>query len=134
MTAVGSPAATPSSAVSSQTEPVSLWASRTPPSWPWRRGALLLSVAASLIIIASLVRSIDPLPASWWALLLAIAPIPLAALAAFGPGPVRMPAAWAAVAVMLAGLIGGILHLGLFFAPALVVMVIGALKLRRETA
>jgi hypothetical protein len=35
---------------------------------------------------------------------------------------------------MIAGIIGGVLHTGLFFAPALVVLVIGALKLNRETA
>ena len=135
MTASTSPSATASTATAvSQPPPVSLWGRSTPPSWPWRRGGLLLAGAAQLIIIASLIRSIDPLPVSWWALLLAIAPVPLAALAAFGPKPVRMPAAWAAVAVMLAGLIGGILHLGLFFAPALIVMVVGALKLSRESA
>jgi hypothetical protein len=112
---------------------MSLWGTSTPPSWPWRRGALLLAGAAQLITIAALV-SVDPLPVSWWALLLAIAPALLAAVAAFGPRTVRVPAAWAAAAVMLAGLIGGILHTGLFFAPALIVMVAGALKLSRESA
>jgi hypothetical protein len=127
MTAETSPAATP------QTAPESLWRRTTPPSWPWRRRALLLAGAAQLITIAALV-SVDPLAVTWWSLLLAIAPAPLAAVAAFGPAPVARLAAWAAVAVMLAGLIGGILHTGLFFAPALIVLVIGALKLGRETA
>jgi hypothetical protein len=86
-----------------------------------------------LITIAALV-SVDPLAVTWWSLLLAIAPAPLAALAGFGPGSVARIAAWADVAVMIAGLIGGVLHTGLFFAPALIVMVIGALKLNRETA
>jgi len=116
-----------------QTEPESLWRRSDPPSWPWRRRALLLAGAAQLITIAALL-SADPLAVSWWSLSLAIAPAPLAAVAAFGPATVARIAAWVAVVVMLAGLIGGVLHTGLFFAPALVVMVIGALKLTRETA
>ena len=121
------------SAGTRQTAPVSRWGRTTPPSWPWRRRALLLTGAAQLITISALIGS-DPLAATWWSLLLAIAPIPLAAVAAFGPASVARLAAWAAIAVMVAGIIGGILHTGLFFAPALVVMVIGALKLSRETA
>jgi hypothetical protein len=116
-----------------QTAPVSLWGKTTPPSWPWRRRAVLLAGAAQLITIAALL-SVDPLGASWWSLLLAIAPAPIAAVAAFGPGAVARVAAWAGAAVILAGLIGGVLHTGLFFAPALIVLVIGAVKLSRETA
>ena len=116
-----------------QTAPVSLWGRSTPPSWPWRRGALLLAFAAQVITISALV-SVDPLGVTWWSLLLAIAPAPLAAVAAFGPRPVRRVVAWADVAVMIAGIVGGILHTGLFFAPALVVMVVAAVKLSRETA
>jgi len=127
MTTETAPAATP------QTAPESLWRRSTPPSWPWRRRAILLAGAAQLITIAALL-SVDPLAVSWWALLLAIVPAPLAAVAGFAPASVARLAAWADVAVMIAGLIGGILHTGLFFAPALVVMVIGALKLSRETA
>jgi hypothetical protein len=128
MTAETAPAATP------QTAPESLWRRTTPPSWPWRRRALLLAGAAQLITISALIGS-DPLAVSWWALLLAIAPIPLAAVAAFGPGHVaRLVAAWACVAVMIVGLIGGVLHTGLFFAPALIVLVVGAVKLMGETA
>jgi uncharacterized membrane protein len=123
----------PSTAVTSQTGPESLWRRSTPPSWPWRRRALLLAGAAQLITIAALL-SADPLGVSWWALLLAIAPAPLAAVAAFGPARVARVAIWVAIVAILAGLIGGVLHTGLFFAPALVVMVIGALKLSRETA
>ncbi|HUB42615.1 MAG TPA: hypothetical protein VMA72_27485 [Streptosporangiaceae bacterium] len=120
-------------AVAPQTERESLWRTSTPPSWPWRRRAILLAGAAQLITIAALL-SVDPLPATWWALLLAIAPAPLAAVAGFGAGRVARAAAWAGVAVILAGLIGGILHTGLFFAPALIVLVVGAVKLGRETA
>jgi hypothetical protein len=121
-------------ASTTQTAPVSLWGRSTPPSWPWRRGALLLAVAAQLITISALV-SVDRLGTSWWSLLLAIAPAPLAAAAAFAPAHfARLVAAWAGAVVILAGLIGGILHTGLFFAPALVVLVVGAVKLGRETA
>ena len=127
MTVETAPATTP------QTERESLWRAATPPSWPWRRRAILLAGAAQLITIAALV-SVDPLPATWWALLLAIAPAPLASVAGFGPAPIARLVAWADVAVILAGLIGGILHTGLFFAPALIAMVIGAVKLSRETA
>jgi len=116
-----------------QAVPVSLWGRTTPPSWPWRRGALLLALGAQVITIAALL-SVDPLAASWWSLLLAIAPAPLAGVAAFGPLPVARLVAWADVAVMIAGIAGGVLHTGLFFAPALVVMVIGAVKFGRESA
>jgi hypothetical protein len=127
MTVETGPASTP------QTAPVSRWGRSSPPSWPWRRRALLLAGAAQLITIAALL-SVDPLSVTWWSLLLAIAPVPMAAVAAFGPASVARLAAWAAIAVMIAGIIGGVLHTGLFFAPALVVLVIGALKLNRETA
>jgi hypothetical protein len=127
MTVETGPAGTP------QAAPVSLWGRSTPPSWPWRRGALLLAGAAQLITISALV-SVDPLGATWWSLLLAIAPAPLVAVAAFGPLPIARVLAWAGAAVILAGLIGGILHTGLFFAPALIVLVVGAVKLSRETA
>jgi hypothetical protein len=127
MTVQIAPEATPIAA------PVSLWARTTPPSWPWRRGALLLSGAAQLITIAALV-SVDPLAATWWSLLLAIAPIPLAVVAAAAPVPVARLGALAAIVVMIAGIIGGISHTGLFFAPALIVMAGAAFKLSRETA
>ena len=116
-----------------QTAPVSLWGRSTPPSWPWRRSAILLAGAAQLITISALV-SVDPLAVTWWSLLLAIAPAPLTAVAGFAPGRAARVAAFAAAVVILAGLIGGILHTGLFFAPALIVLVVGALKLSRETA
>lgn len=93
---------------------------------------MVLAVAAQLITISALV-SVDPLGVSWWSLLLAIAPAPLVGAAAFGPLPFARAAAWAGAAVILAGLIGGILHTGLFFAPALIVLVVGAVKLSRET-
>jgi hypothetical protein len=53
-----------------------------PPSWAWQRGALILAGAAQLITISAL-NSADPLAVTWASLLLAIAPAPLAAAAAF---------------------------------------------------
>ena len=102
-----------------------------PPSWPWLRGALILAVAAQLITISAL-NSADPLAVTWWSLLLAIAPAPLAAAAAFTPAPVNRLAAVTGVVVLAAGIAGGIGHIGLFFVPALVVLAIGGVKLWRE--
>ena len=103
-----------------------------PPSWPWRRGALILAGAAQLITISALVTSDYPLAATWWSLLLGIAPAPLAAAAAFAPAPVNRLAAVIGVLVLVAGIAGGIVHIGLFFVPALVVLAVGAVKLWRE--
>jgi hypothetical protein len=102
-----------------------------PPSWPWIRGALLLAAAAQLITISAL-TSADPLAVTWSSLLLAIAPAPLAATAAFAPAPANRVAAVAALAVLVAGIVGGITHTGLFFVPALVVLAVGVIKLWRE--
>jgi hypothetical protein len=102
-----------------------------PPSWPWRRSALLLAGAAQLITISALLGQ-DPPPVTWASLLLALAPAPLAAAAAFAPGPVNMLAAVVGVLVLVAGIAGAVLHTGLFFVPALVVLAVGGLKLWRE--
>jgi len=77
-----------------------------PPSWPWRRGALILAGAAQLITISDLVTSDYPLAATWWSLLLAIAPAPVAAAAAFAPAPVNLLAGVVGVLVLLAGIAG----------------------------
>jgi hypothetical protein len=82
-----------------------------PPSWPWRLGALILAGAAQLITISAL-TSVDPLAVTWWSLLLAIAPAPLAAAAAFAPAPVNRLAAVAGVLVLAAGIAGGSCTLG----------------------
>jgi hypothetical protein len=103
-----------------------------PPSWAWRRGALILAGAAQLITISALVPNDLPLAATWSSLLLAIAPAPVAAVAAFAPAPVNLVAGVVAVLVLVAGIAGGILHTGLFFVPALVVMAVGTVKLWRE--
>src|SRR5580704_3911313 len=86
------------------------------PSWPWRSGALVLAAAAQLITISAL-TSADPLAVTWSSLLLAIAPAPLTA---------------AAVVVLIAGIVGGILHTWLFFLPALVVLAVGTVRLWQE--
>jgi hypothetical protein len=105
--------------------------SPAPPSWPWRRAALFLAGAAQLITISALVGA-DPIAVTWSSLLLAVAPAPLAAAAAFAPAPVNLLAAVAGLAVLVAGIAGQLTHTGLFFVPALVVLAIGAVKLWRE--
>jgi len=104
---------------------------RISPRRPWLVGALLLAGGAQLIIISALL-SVDPLAVTWWSLLLAIAPAPLTAVAAFAPAALARAAAAAAIVVLLAGSVGGILHTGLFFLPALVTLVIGGRELWRE--
>lgn len=91
--------------------------SSAPPSWPWRRAALLLAGAAQLITISALVGA-DPIPATWSSLLLAIAPAPLAAVAG--------------IAVLIAGIAAQVTYTGLFFLPALVALAVAAIKLWRE--
>ena len=96
-------------------------------------GGLLLAGAAQLITISAL-TSADPLAVTWSSLLLAIAPAPLAAIAAFAPDRVARPAAAVAVVVLVAGMVGGILHTGLFFLPALIVLTVGTVMLWQEQA
>jgi len=102
-------------------------------SWPWRRAGLLLCLAAQLITISAL-NSADPAPATWAALLLATAPVPLAALTAFIPAPAARLAATVAVAVLAAGIAGTVTRTGLFFVPALIVLAVAAVRLHREGA
>lgn len=96
----------------------------------WLFAAFLLAGAAQLITISALVR-MDPITASWSALLLAIAPVLLTAVAAFCPRSVARPAVVAAAAVLLAGIVGGIGRTGSLFIPALVAVVVGGLLLWR---
>ena len=103
-----------------------------PPSWAWRRSALLLAIAAQLITISALVPNDLPLAATWSSLLLAIAPAPLVAAAAFAPAPLNRLAAAVGVLVLIAGIAGGITHTGVFFVPALVCLAVGGAKLWRE--
>jgi hypothetical protein len=103
-----------------------------PPSWAWRRAALMLAGAAQLITISALVTSDLPLAATWWSLLLGIAPAPVAAAAAFAPAPVNRMAGVIGVLVLVAGIAGGIVHIGVLFVPALVALAVGTVKLWRE--
>ena len=102
-------------------------------SWPWRWAALLASAAAQLITISALV-SAGPIPATWTALLLAVAPTPLALLVVFAPASVARLAAPVAVVVLVAGMIGQVTQTGLFFLPALAAMAGAALLLWHEGA
>src|SRR5215472_7012147 len=102
-------------------------------SWPWRRAALLASIAAQLITISALV-SADPIPATWTALLLGVAPAPLALLVALAPAPTTRLAAPLAVVVLVIGMIGQVTHTAVFFLPALAFMIVAALRLWREGA
>jgi hypothetical protein len=103
------------------------------PSWPWRRGAMLLAGAAQLITISTLV-SADPVAATWAPLLLAIAPVLLGAATAFAPPRIGRLTAVACIVVLVVGIIGAIGHTGLFFVPALGVLIVGTIKLWREPA
>jgi hypothetical protein len=103
-----------------------------PLSWPWRRSALILAGAAQLITISAL-NGADPLAVTWSSLLLAIAPAPLAAVAAFARARIaRLAAAVAGVVVLVAGMAGGIGLVGVFFVPAAVVLAVAVVKLWRE--
>jgi hypothetical protein len=101
------------------------------PSRLWLRGAFYLAGAAQLITISALL-SADPEPATWAMLLLAVAPVLLAAAAAFAPAPANVAAAVAGAVVLIVGLVGAATHTGWFFAPALVALAVGAVKLWRE--
>jgi len=103
----------------------------------WLFAAFLLAGAAQLITISALL-SADPLGASWSALLLAIAPVLLAAIAAFAPVAMARPAVVLAVIAVIVGVIGSLVswqswtsHPGVLFIPALVALVAGGLRLWR---
>ncbi len=53
-------------------------------------------------------------------------------MAAFAPAPLNRLGAVAALLVLVAGIAGGIVHIGLFFVPALVVLAAGTVLLWRE--
>ena len=104
-----------------------------PGSWPWRRAALLACIAAQLITISALV-SADPIPATWTALLLAVAPAPLALIGGVRPGPGH-PAGRAAGRGGAGDRdVGQVTHTAVFFLPALAAMTGAALRLWREGA
>jgi len=105
----------------------------------WLFAAFLLAGAAQLITISALL-SADPLAATWWALLLAIAPVLLAAAAAFLPAGMARLAAVAATVVLIVGIVGTLLdwpatsRVGPLFIPALVAVVVGGMRLWRARA
>jgi hypothetical protein len=111
----------PAAAQAATSEPVS-------PTRRWRIGAFLLTGAAQIITIASLTYVLHP-GVTWAALLLAIAPAPLAAVAAFAPRPIARWAAVVAALVVVAGLAGWATHAGWLFAPALAALVVVCLRL-----
>jgi hypothetical protein len=100
-------------------------------SRPLLRGALLLCIAAQLITISAL-NSADPIPVTWAAVLLAVAPAPVAALAAFAPAPAARLAAVLGLAVLVTGIAGQVTHTGLFFIPALAAMTVATARLWRD--
>ncbi len=99
-------------------------AAPAPAGWRWLLAAFLLAGAAQMITISAL-TSADPLAVTWFSLLLAVAPAPLTAAAAFAPTPASRVGALAALAALAAGIGGGIAHIGLWFLPALVVLAVG---------
>jgi hypothetical protein len=103
----------------------------SPASWPWRRAALLLSIAAQLITIAALERR-GPHPGY----LDGGAASDRARAAGPGgrvrPAPVARMAAPLAVVVLVVGVIGQMTDTGLFFVPALAAMTVAAVRLWRE--
>lgn len=103
------------------------------PSWPWRRGAMLLAGAASLISVSAML-SADPEPASWPMLLLVIGGVPLAAATAFLPARLARLTGIAAALVLLTGIPGAIGQTGWLFAPALVVTAGAVYRLWRDPA
>jgi len=101
------------------------------PGIAWRRGALVLAIGAQLITLSAL-TSADPLAVSWAALLLAISPAPLCALAVLVPRQYVKPASILAIVVLLVGIIGGVTHTGLFFVPALGILAYATRKDQAE--
>jgi hypothetical protein len=104
----------------------------------WLFAAFLLAGAAQLITISALL-SADPLAASWWALLLAVAPAPLAAAAAFTAPRLARAAVAAAGAAILVGIVGSLTEwstsnarTGVLFFLALAAVVVGGLRLWRH--
>src|SRR5215472_11672437 len=75
--------------------------------WRWRRSAVLLAIFAQLITISALAGTNSP-PHTWPSILLAIAPAPLAGLAALAP-PRYAPAAALTAAVVLVAAMAGAL-------------------------
>jgi hypothetical protein len=129
--AVPAPGSTSSATPAAQASRSSVVPALTARGGPWLMAALILAGAAQLITISLLTSSV-PLAATWASLLLATAPAPLTAAAAYVPGPASLLFAVAALGVMVAGLIGVISHAGPWFLPAVVILAIGIVMLWRE--
>jgi hypothetical protein len=103
----------------------------------WLTAALVLAIGAQLITISAL-NSADPLSSTWYSLLLATAPAPVAALPLLAASgrlipPRYLPAMVAAdLIVLLVAMISGITHTGLFFLPELIILVLGTARLWRS--
>jgi hypothetical protein len=96
-----------------------------------RRWTIFPALAGQLITISAL-TSADPLTVSWAALLLAIAPVPLAILVALAPRQLVKPSILLALVVLIVGMVGGITHTGLFFLPELVVLCFATVRAWEE--
>jgi hypothetical protein len=94
----------------------------------WLFAAFLLAGSAQLITISALL-SVDPVAASWSALLVAIAPVLLTAAAAFAPRRVAGLAVTAAVVVLVIGIVAQGANTGPLFIPALLAAVVGGTRL-----
>jgi hypothetical protein len=108
------------------------------PAISWLRGALVLAIAGQLITISAL-TSADPLSVTWSALWLGIAPAPVAAFPVLASAVLRRPELVRPLivldaVVLVVGIIGGILHTGVYFVPELIVLAIAAVKAWRESA
>jgi hypothetical protein len=132
MTASPAPAASPSQPATAAGHPAGNTTSvARHPSRPWCIAAFLLAGAAQLITISAL-TGVDHPPITWAALLLAVAPAPLAAIVAFGPYSIALPAAAIVAVVLIAGIAGAFLHIGVFFLPALLIVAVAIVKLWGE--
>ncbi len=132
-------ASTATQPASTAGQPASAISARPPRSITqrWLFAAFLLAGAAQLITISALL-SADPLTTSWSALLLAIAPAPLAAAAAFTAPRLARLAAIAAGVAITAGIVGSLTewstssaHTGVLFFVPLAAVVVGGLRLWR---
>jgi hypothetical protein len=100
------------------------------PHWKWRQAALFLCVGAQLITISALFSSV-PVAATWAALLLAVAPIPLATVVAFAPVRIAWMIAPVTAVVIVIGIAGTTMVVDWVFAPALAVLLVVTGLLRR---
>lgn len=100
-------------------------------SWlSWRGGAVMCG-AAQFITLAAL-TSTSPIPVTWAALLLVIAPVPLALATAFSPPAIARLLAPLTILVLLVAGIAEAAHIGAFFLPAAIALSFVSARLWRE--